>query len=125
MGPLLFIWYINDLADVISHSKTLIYADDTALLDKGHDVTTIEHELSSDFNVLSKWFEANKLSVNSSKSNVMLFCGPRSKHRGSTLHISCSDHILSQIDTVQFLGVELDEHLTFSTHIGKRCRKVK
>ena len=55
----------------------------------------------------------------------MLFCGPRSKHRSSKLNITCNDTMLAQIDTVKYLGVKLDEHLTFTSHVDKLCRKVK
>ena len=66
----------HDLPGALSFSQSFIYADDTVLLVEGHDIATIANELSSEFHSVSKWFEANRLSENSSKSNVILFCGP-------------------------------------------------
>ncbi len=58
----------------------------------------------------------------------MLLCGSRSKFRGNELHVSlpndnnCS---LEHVHSVKYLGVEVDEHLSFSQHIDKLCRKIK
>ncbi len=54
LGPLLFICYINDLPNILTKAKAFIYADDTALLVKGHNLESIEKELSDEFNVVTK-----------------------------------------------------------------------
>ena len=52
LGPLLFLIYINDLADGLS-SKLL--ADDTSLFSVIHDVDTSANELNNDLYQINKW----------------------------------------------------------------------
>ncbi len=128
LGPLLFICYINDLPDYLNESSAFIYADDTALLVKGQDAQTIENMLSDEFVTVSRWFDANRLSINKKKTNTMVFSGSRSKHKNAEINVKLdadTDETLQQVKTFKYLGVELDEHLTFDNHIEKLCRKVK
>ena len=58
----------------------------------------------------------------------MLFSGSRSRHKDASLEITTgtgSDENLTQVHTVKYLGVELDEHLSFERHMDKLCGKVK
>ena len=67
-------------------------------------------------------------SMNKNKTNVMLFCGSRSKHRNNTLNVHISpdsEEMLTQVAQVKYLGIELDEYLQFDCHIDKLCRTVK
>ena len=86
LGPLLFLVYINDLCTVSRRLEFVLFADDTNLFASGenlkdlYDVTN--HELLSVY----KWFCANKLSLNISKTNYILF-----HHRNKLI---CSDHQL-------------------------------
>ena len=123
-----YISYINDLPEYLDTSSAFIYADDTALLVKGKDVSEIEHLLTTEFNIVCKWFDANKLSGNNGKTKVMLFSGSRSKHKNGKLNVPTNrsdNNILEQVTCTKYLGVELDDHLTFVDHIDKLCRKIK
>ena len=128
LGPLLFICYINDLPNCLKTGTAYIYADDTTILCKGQDIADINMSLGTDFANVRKLFEANKLSVNNSKTNTMLFCGSRSRHRGGQLDLTAPDGSevkLQQVNHMKYLGVELDEHLTFNAHIDKLCSKIR
>ena len=89
-GTPLFICYINDLPQCLLDATAFIHADDTAILVNGQDLGTINDTLNNEFQSVCKWFNANKLSVNSAKSNTMLFCGNRSKYKGGELSIPTS-----------------------------------
>ena len=72
LGPLLFIIYINDIAQSTSHFNFITYADDTTLCgaQTSHNVAkTTEHEL----NKVTEWLKINKLSLNVEKTKAMVF----------------------------------------------------
>ena len=63
LGPLLFIIYINDIAQSSKHFNFIIYADDTTLcstLKINADATQLNMELNN----VSQWLNLNKLSLN-------------------------------------------------------------
>ena len=67
LGPLLFICYTNDLPNQLKWTGASIYADDTAIMSVGKSIPEIRFNLQSDTEMLHRWFDANKLSLNKSK----------------------------------------------------------
>ena len=62
LGPLLFLLYINDLAQAVV-SDSLLYADDTSIVLQHKSEIEIEKQLIRDFSSLCDWFLDNKLSA--------------------------------------------------------------
>ncbi len=124
LGPLLFICYTNDLPSHLQYTRPSIYADDTALLSFGSSVTEIELNLQSDINILHRWFDANKLSLNRSKSKAMLFCSNRHRDKDTQLNVTIDGEVLETVTSFKYLGMELDNHLSFSNHVDRVCGKV-
>ena len=63
LGPLLFLIYINDLADGLS-SNTKLFADDTSLFSVIHDSVITTLELNSDLSRIKQWAFQWKMSFN-------------------------------------------------------------
>ena len=124
LGPLLFICYINDLPQHLSHTSVSIYADDTAILSIGNDLAEIETRIQNDMTTLSAWFDANKLNLNKSKSKTMLFTSNRNRLKDCNLNITVNGTALEPVKTFKYLGVELDATLSFESHINRVCAKV-
>lgn len=108
LGPLLFIIYINDLVNVSRILNLVLFADDTNLFASGDDITTLCSNINVELHKFNVWFRINKLSLNLSKTNYMIFTNK-----------SCPDVTLSmnntKIDRVyvtKFLGVLVDEKLS-------------
>ena len=77
LGPLLFLIYINDLNTCIYHSTTRHFADDTNLL-YATDLSkprnrNIVRNLNKDLKSLNHWLLANKISLNSTKTELIIF----------------------------------------------------
>ena len=70
LGPLLFLLYINDLPYSIN-CKPRFFADDTCLVYSSPTPSMLNTAINQDLQNISIWFKANKLAVNSSKSNVL------------------------------------------------------
>ena len=74
LGPKLFILYINDMVNVSNIFKFIIFADDTNLFCTSKDIVSLSVTICNELMKLEKWFALNKLSLNISKTNYMIFC---------------------------------------------------
>ena len=60
------------------------------------------------------WLKTNGLSLNVSKISYMIISNLK-----NALNIKIRETILTKVLTVKFLGVMLDENLTFKDHVNK------
>ena len=72
---------------------------------------------------ITVWFKANKLSINVSKSKYMIFKS-RQKRLTVDLSIEVNNSKLDKAKEVMFLGVILDEHLSWKSHISHAANKI-
>ena len=124
LGPLLFILYINDLPDAISKCNVMLYADDTALYYSHRDFAEIERILNFELLNISQWFQTNKLTLNASKTKFMLFGSPSKLKNPNYLEIKIDDEIIEQVTVFKYLGVQLDNILSFASHFDYTIRKI-
>lgn len=124
LGPLLFILYINDMPNLLRDSKAIIFADDTTLFTSSSDVESALYLLQQDADRLAKWFVTNKLSLNLSKTNFMLFTTNVSV-RSRTLQLKISGSTIKRVQMCKFLGVLFDERLSWSYHVDHVCQKLR
>ena len=71
-GPLLFLLYINDLQVAIKHCKVHHFADDTNLLISNKLLKRLNKLLNIDLKNLTNWLNANKVSLNVSKTELIV-----------------------------------------------------
>ena len=108
LGPLLFLLYVNELPAHFSNLNTIQYADDTTLLDHGLSVTQLKITTPQTVNKLRNWFADNNLSLNLDKTEIFEF----------------SLKIQEENKNVKFLGVMLDNKLSWKSHIKYLCNKL-
>ena len=68
-GPLLFILFVNDLPKVSNKFVSILFADDTTIIFEGNNNHSIVTSLNCELEKLIIWFNANKLSINVSKTH--------------------------------------------------------
>ena len=73
LGPLIFLIFINDLNTVIKHSATFHFADNTCLLNIKDSVKQINKVVNKDLKFLVQWLNANRISLNEAKTEVVIF----------------------------------------------------
>ena len=66
---------------------------------------------------ISDWLKANKLSLNILKTNLIAFT--RSKVNACDLNVFIDNIKIKQVDSVKFLGVDVDSKLSWKEHISK------
>ena len=121
LGPLLFLLYINDLCNVSEKAKLVLFADDTTILFKGKDLHQLVGEASIEFDKMQRWFNENKLSLNLKKTKMMLFTN---KKINTNVILKINDVPIEMVKTHNFLGVVLDQKLTWKSHIAHINTKI-
>ena len=72
LGPLLFILYINDIVNTSNMLPIILFADDTTILFTDKDISNKVDLINTELKEVTNWFKSNKLSVNASKTNIMI-----------------------------------------------------
>ena len=118
LGPLLFLIYINDLNNAIKFSTVHHFADDTNLLLTHKSLKTINKHMNHDLKRLTIWLRANRISLNVSKTEIILF-RPKSK-QNITKHLNfrISGQKIHITNNVKYLGLTLNEFLNWNTQLG-------
>ena len=118
LGPLLFLSYVNDLHNS-STLDPIMFADDTNLFYEHKDLQTLFSLVNQELQKINEWFEANKLSLNVEKTKYSLFHKPSRKDDLPLLlpRLLIKKHKVERVKSIQFLGVLLDENLSWKDHI--------
>ena len=104
------------------------FADDTNIFVADHNLNNLICNINYELQVISEWFQVNKLSVNVNKTNFVLFVSPKKFYDHNNLVnqtlINGRPMPIKQVRSAQFLGVYLDEHLTWSDHVKTVIGKI-
>lgn len=135
LGPTLFLIYINDLCNLnLDRGKIISYADDTVLLFSASTEAEVFKLAQQGFNVVSSWLQQHILTLNADKTNYVQFSMRKLKtarpslvaHRcegAGTEHCNCPD--ITMTNKIKYLGVIIDETLSFRQHIEALSGRVR
>ena len=118
LGPLLFLLYINDLPSGLSSSVRL-FADDCLVYSAGKDNHHIT-KLQEDLNKLQEWQDMWMMSFNPGKCYTMEISY---KKDPPTQAFTFCGQELQMVDSQPYLGVEIDNKMTWSVHIKNTISK--
>ena len=113
LGPLLFLLYINDLANSSDVLSFRLFADDANIFYATKTSKDLEAVMNSELQKVINYCNLNKLSINMKKTNFMIITSPRKPaiHNINILNIE-------RKTSIKYLGIYLDEHLNWKTHIA-------
>ena len=144
LGPLLFILYINDLRfasallDPIVSSlakwlsvrlrtewfwvqvqlqSLIMFAGDINLFYSNKDINKAFLKVNNELKKISEWFISNKLSLNVKKNKYSFFHKPSKKDDIPLVlpKLNINDSEIAPTEPIRFLGVLLDENLSWKT----------
>lgn len=123
LGPLLFIIFINDFHNAIRFSTVHHYADDTNLLLCNNSLKKINKHINHDLKLLTQWLKANKISLNTDKTEIMLF-KPKNKPIKKHLNFRISGQRIELTKTVKYLGILFQDDLHWDKHLTILLKKL-
>ena len=125
LGPLFFLLFINDLPKCCPGGKTRLFADDTTIFFHSNSIDDIKSTGKLIMTQLTNWFKANKLTLNSEKSSFTIFKSSRKIIPILPNQIDFLNQHIKRTSHIKFLGITLDENLTFNLHVNELCNKLK
>ena len=81
LGPLLLLVFIYDLLLSVKYSKTILFADNTAIYYSGKNSTEIQNKMKEDLVLVKKWLNDHRLTLNITKSKSVVVGGKQQLKR--------------------------------------------
>ena len=124
LGPLLFSIYINDLINVSNRLNFLMYADDTTIYFnlKEFEYLNRERDINSELKKGNTWLKLNELSLDAQKTKLMFF--QRKQKQFDEINVQINGTQIERVESFNFLGIMLDENLTWKSHIEMVAKKI-
>ena len=124
LGPLLFLIFIDEIASQISPGSTIsLFADEITLYRPIHSVLDY-HMLQIDVTAIVSWIINSLLSLQPAKCFYVVISRKRST-KSPPPPIIVQDTPLSLVDSVKYLGIQINSDLSWSPHVANRCNKVR
>ena len=123
LGPLLFLLYINDIQYCSELVSVILFADDTNVLYSHTCLKTLNEILQIEMKKITNWLNVDKLSLNTTKTKYIIFRS-RNKKFNHDLDISINEENIKQVKNIIFLGIVIDEFLTWHDHIDLIKKKL-
>lgn len=135
LGPTFFILYMNDIHTCCSPDTDLIcYADDTVALFHAKSWKTARDKAESGMALIKNWLDSNLLTLNLSKTKYLCFHKTKASEPLSRLEMrihscdfqsSCNCSLITRARSIKYLGIEIDENLSFKEHITNLAKRVR
>ena len=117
LGPMKFCLYLLPLGAILRHHN-IGYHISFKYKDPLESLTRLNMCISD----IRVWMIKNKLKINDSKTEFIIFRSPLLKQNLSDLSVSVGDIQVSPSSKVRDLGVVFDQYLTFHDHISGICK---
>ena len=135
LGPLFFIIYMNDIHMASKNFNAILYADDTNLISplcsfnsslpvKNKDLEHVSQQINIELATIQEWLNVNKLSLNVSKTKFMIFHHHQRNIEQIVPDIKINSEKIEKVNEFNFLGLTIDEYLSWKPHIQKISNKI-
>jgi hypothetical protein len=102
----------------------LLFADDSNVFINGNDIDTLISNMNTELQKLLVWLQCNRLSLNIDKTHFMLFRSKNKMIKRPLIPLKINNQFIEEVHQTKFLGVIIDDQLTWSQHITHVKNKV-
>ena len=126
LSPLLFLLAINDLQSILTNVETSLFADDSAIFKSAgkKQLNQTADLVQRNLKAINQWCNKWGFRISAEKTVIVLFSkDSQLKNKLKPIYVDGTQ--IKVEDTVKFLGVYLDERLTWkhhTDHIVKKCK---
>ena len=124
LRPLLFLVYIDGVQSELQHSKMTMFADDMAFYCRENSPTNLQSKLNADLAAITSWLHNNKLTLNVTKSKFMVNGGRDKLSQFNDIALVANNDQLENVTKFKYLGVIINQHLTWHDHIEQLQSKI-
>ena len=118
LGPLLFILYINDIINCSKILYFILFADDTNILISDKSLCSLIRVLNCELSKLADWFSVNRLSLNLTKTNYIIFGIKHKPDLDPSLDVVINDSKIARESKLSFLVLILMK-ISSGTHMPR------
>ena len=118
LGPLFFLVYVNDIQNAVINCGIKLYADDTVLYQTGVNGEEAKMKLQVSLNKFKFWCDANALTINASKTKIMVFASRSKVKKCKAVELRLGRDKLKVVPHFKYLGLTVDSTLNFNNHIS-------
>ena len=122
LSPKLYNLYVSDFPE-FPNTKLAKYADDTAMYAHSHNAQAANMLLRAHMARAMEYYDRWKIRVNAEKSEAIVFTRRFTENKILT-PITMGGRQIPTKRCVKYLGVRLDQRLTFNTHVNETIRTV-
>ena len=124
LGLLLFLIFTNDIHHCVENDSCLLFADDTTLYHSHRNIRYLKWCIEDDLHRMMDWLKANKLTLNVSKTECILFNSTKEK-QAEQFKIMIGETEIKSSEYAKLLGIWLDKDLTWRKHTNTLLLKLK
>ena len=125
LAPILFLFYINNLAEILPQDTlNALYADDVTILATAKKKEDAVAAAQATVDIVSRWSKEWKIDLNTTKSEACFFSLDRHESKFSPI-ITINNTPIRHEPEPRLLGVHLDRELTFTPHTNIVTKKAK
>jgi hypothetical protein len=100
----------------------ILFADDTSILITGSNKMDLEENINQTFQNINNWFNSNQLALNLNKTQLLEF---RTNYFSTdSIQTDYDQKSMTNATEVRFLGLILDDTLSWKRHIGQLMGKL-
>ena len=100
-----------------------LFADDSNIYFESDNATDLSKTINKELKKVKSWINCNKLVINIDNSNYVLFHSTRIKLKDLS-PLKFGKKVIKRNKYVKFLGVLVDEHLSWKHHTTELCKKL-